>query len=86
MHGEYIKQPANYYGLYITEENGEVEHDLPCLDPKECVTKYGFTCLGFVEHKKPTKNVTIDIPPRLSIDDSPDEAQKFSSKLFTNII
>ncbi|XP_044762267.1 stress-activated map kinase-interacting protein 1 isoform X2 [Coccinella septempunctata] len=43
--------PPTHYGLYITEEDGEVYRDLPPLEAKECVAKFGFTCLGLVEHK-----------------------------------
>lgn len=44
--------------MYITEEDGEVDSDFPCLEPKEGVAKYGFTCLGLVEHN--TKSVCFD--------------------------
>lgn len=37
------------YGLYITEDDGEVDWDLPCLDPRETISKFGFTCLGLKE-------------------------------------
>lgn len=59
MHGEFPLQPVPNYGLYITEEDGEVDKDFPCLDPKEVVAKFGFTCLGLVEHKN-TKSVCFD--------------------------
>lgn len=52
-------QPVTNYGLYITEEDGEVDRDFPCLDAKEVVAKFGFTCLGLVEHKN-TKTVCFD--------------------------
>ncbi|KAJ8985641.1 hypothetical protein NQ317_015137 [Molorchus minor] len=52
-------KPVANYGLYICEEDGEVDRDFPCLDPKECVAKFGFTCLGFVEHKEGQKSVTF---------------------------
>lgn len=51
IHGDYPLQPVTSYGLYITEEDGEVDQDFPCLDPRECVAKFGFTSLGLVEHK-----------------------------------
>lgn len=28
-----------------------MDRDFPCLDPRECVAKFGFTSLGLVEHK-----------------------------------
>lgn len=46
--GDYPLKPVANYGLYITEEDGEVDSDFPNLDPKECVAKFGFTCLGNV--------------------------------------
>lgn len=45
--------------MYITEEDGEVDRDFPALDSKECVAKFGFTCLGLVEHKN-GKNVSFE--------------------------
>lgn len=54
--------------MYICEEDGEVDGDFPCLDPKESVAKFGFTCLGLVEHKETLKSVTF-----------PDEGQNTSS-------
>lgn len=44
--GDYVLKPAAHYGLYITEEDGEVDSDFPNLDPQECVAKFGFTSLG----------------------------------------
>ncbi|CAH0559047.1 unnamed protein product [Brassicogethes aeneus] len=50
---------TNHYGLYITEEDGEVDSDFPCLSAKECIAKFSFNCLGLVEHKD-TRTVTFD--------------------------
>lgn len=61
VHGDFPLQPVTNYGLYITEEDGEVDRDFPCLDPREVVAKFGFTCLGLVEHKN-SKNVYFDNP------------------------
>ncbi|KAF5299340.1 hypothetical protein FQA39_LY02513 [Lamprigera yunnana] len=60
IHGDFPLKPVSHYGLYITEEDGEVDHDFPNLDPKECVAKFGFTCLGLVEHKYISKNVSFE--------------------------
>ncbi|KAK5649002.1 hypothetical protein RI129_003894 [Pyrocoelia pectoralis] len=60
IHGDFPLKPVSHYGLYITEEDGEVDHDFPNLDPKESVAKFGFTCLGLVEHKQITKNVSFE--------------------------
>ncbi|CAG9817893.1 unnamed protein product [Phaedon cochleariae] len=46
-----LKSPSQY-GLYITEEDGEVDRDFPCLDAGEPISKFGFTSLGLVEHKE----------------------------------
>lgn len=59
VYGDFPLQPVSSYGLYITEEDGEVDRDFPCLDAKECVAKFGFTCLGLVEHKN-NKIVTFE--------------------------
>ncbi|KAJ8961031.1 hypothetical protein NQ314_006013 [Rhamnusium bicolor] len=61
-------KPVTNYGLYICEEDGEVDRDFPCLDPRECVAKFGFTCLGLVEHKDNFKSVTF-----------PDESQNVTN-------
>lgn len=62
IHGEYIQQPVSNYGLFITEEDGEVDRDFPCLDPKEGVAKFGFNCLGLVEMKSSSyKMVTFEV-------------------------
>ncbi|CAG9837722.1 unnamed protein product [Diabrotica balteata] len=53
-----LKSPSQY-GLYITEEDGEVDSDFPCLDPKEPILKFGFICLGLVEHKDAGKSVSF---------------------------
>ncbi|KAJ8920546.1 hypothetical protein NQ315_005415 [Exocentrus adspersus] len=53
-----LKSVSNY-GLFICEEDGEVDRDFPCLDPKECVAKFGFVCLGLVEHKENLKSVSF---------------------------
>ncbi|KAF5279531.1 hypothetical protein FQR65_LT03353 [Abscondita terminalis] len=60
IHGDFPLKPVSHYGLYITEEDGEVDHDFPNLDPKECVAKFGFTCLGLVERKQISKNVSFE--------------------------
>lgn len=44
-----LKVDITKYGLYITEDDGEVDWDLPCLDPRETISKFGFTCLGLKE-------------------------------------
>lgn len=38
-----------------------MDRDFPCLDAREVVAKFGFNCLGLVEHKS-TKNVCFDNP------------------------
>ncbi|XP_074034776.1 SAPK-interacting protein 1 isoform X1 [Leptinotarsa decemlineata] len=58
-HGISNLKAAARYGLYITEEDGEVDRDFPCLDPKEPISKFGFTCLGLVEHSDITKSVSF---------------------------
>lgn len=59
-YAEYPLKPVLNYGLYITEEDGEVDSDFPNLDPKECVAKFGFTCLGLVEHNETQKSVSFE--------------------------
>lgn len=40
------------YGLFIVEDDGEVDWAFPCLDKSEPCSKFGFTCLGLVDLKK----------------------------------
>ncbi|KAI4459959.1 target of rapamycin complex 2 subunit mapkap1 [Holotrichia oblita] len=51
VHGDIPLKPVTHYGLYLTEDDGEVDRDFPCLDSKECVAKFSFTYLSLVEHK-----------------------------------
>ncbi|XP_035722164.1 target of rapamycin complex 2 subunit MAPKAP1-like [Vespa mandarinia] len=46
-----LKEDITKYGLYITEDDGEVDWDFPCLDPREIISKFEFTTLGLVEMK-----------------------------------
>lgn len=60
MHGDFPLLPVSGYGLYYTEDDGEVDRDFPCLDATECVAKFGFTCLGLVEQRNNMKNVSFE--------------------------
>jgi hypothetical protein len=55
-HPEVELGPVTDYGLYICEDNGEVEWDFPCLDAKEACSKFGLDCLGLVDLKTASKN------------------------------
>ncbi|XP_076276545.1 SAPK-interacting protein 1 isoform X2 [Lasioglossum baleicum] len=46
-----LKDDITRYGLYFTEDDGEVDWDLPCLDPRETISKFEFTTLGLTEMK-----------------------------------
>ncbi|XP_017880673.1 stress-activated map kinase-interacting protein 1 isoform X1 [Ceratina calcarata] len=46
-----LKEDITRYGLYFTEDDGEVDWDLPCLDPREVISKFEFTTLGLAEMK-----------------------------------
>lgn len=46
------REDIKKYGLYITEDDGEVDWDFPCLDPRETISKFEFTTLGLVEMKQ----------------------------------
>lgn len=59
------------YCLHIAEDDGEVDMDFPSLDPKEPVSKFGFSKLALVEKDLPTAKspkssfvVTIFVPNR----------------------
>lgn len=41
----------NLYGLYIAEDDGDVDWDFPCLDSREVVSKFGFSYLALVERE-----------------------------------
>jgi len=44
-----LKDNIDNYSLCIAEETGEVDLDFPSLDPKEAISKFGFTDLALVE-------------------------------------
>ncbi|XP_063226054.1 stress-activated map kinase-interacting protein 1 isoform X2 [Bacillus rossius redtenbacheri] len=44
-----LEQGVERYGLYIAEDDGEVDWDFPCLEPRETVAKFGFGFLALVE-------------------------------------
>ncbi|XP_023246538.1 target of rapamycin complex 2 subunit MAPKAP1 isoform X2 [Copidosoma floridanum] len=44
-----FQQDLSKYGLYMAEDDGEVDRDFPCLDPKEMMAKFDFATLGLVE-------------------------------------
>jgi hypothetical protein len=46
------RDSVDRYGLYIAEDDGEVDWDFPCLDPHETVGKFGFNYLALVECQK----------------------------------
>lgn len=50
-------KPVQYYALYITEDDGEVDSDFPSLDPREPCSKFGFKYLGLVEHRQPRRDM-----------------------------
>lgn len=50
---------VQYYGLYITEEDGEIDMDFPPLDIKEPCSKFCFSHLSLVERKP--SDVKIDM-------------------------
>lgn len=51
FHGHCLifRDSADYYSLHIAEDDGEVDLDFPCLDPKDNITKFGFSVLAIVE-------------------------------------
>ena len=50
-----LKEDIARYGLYFTEDDGEVDWYLPCLDPKEMISKFIFTTLCLTEMKPSDK-------------------------------
>lgn len=57
------------YGLYITEDDGEVDWDFPCLDPRETISKYEFTTLALVEMKPSDRARHDAVEPIVKIDE-----------------
>ncbi|XP_014251577.1 target of rapamycin complex 2 subunit MAPKAP1 [Cimex lectularius] len=51
-----LRDSASHYGLYIAEDDGDVDWDFPCLDSREVVGKFGFTYLALVERDTVTHN------------------------------
>ncbi|XP_049954431.1 target of rapamycin complex 2 subunit MAPKAP1 [Schistocerca serialis cubense] len=52
-----LKDNVAYYGLYIAEDDGEVDWYFPCIDPRETVGKFTFAYLALVELKEAVKQV-----------------------------
>lgn len=58
------------FSLYIADDDGEVDDDIPPLDSREPISKFGFTSLALVEKEvPPQKNlpptiITVNIPQR----------------------
>ncbi|XP_067215975.1 target of rapamycin complex 2 subunit MAPKAP1 isoform X2 [Linepithema humile] len=50
-HPDHKLKDLSRYGLYITEDDGEVDWAFPCLDPRETISKFEFTTLGLIEMK-----------------------------------
>ncbi|KAH0952635.1 hypothetical protein HN011_005806 [Eciton burchellii] len=44
-----LKKDISHYGLYITEDDGELDSAFPCLDLDETISKFEFTTLGLNE-------------------------------------
>jgi len=49
------REDISHYGLYITEDDGEIDWAFPCLDPHETISKFEFTTLGLIEMKPSDK-------------------------------
>lgn len=62
VYEDYPWKPISNYGLYIVEDDGEVDSDFPSLDNRENIGKFGFHCLGLVEHSDAEKSVTSSNP------------------------
>lgn len=73
-------KPPIHYGLYITEDDGEVDRDFPHLDHKENISKFGFTCLGLVEHSDLPKGVSFETTDALVMSKSFDNIYNRKTK------
>ncbi|KAG1654955.1 Target of rapamycin complex 2 subunit MAPKAP1 [Nymphon striatum] len=59
-----LKERINCYSLHIAEDDGEVDWDFPCLDPKDTISKFGFSVLALVEKKNTVvedNSITISV-------------------------
>ncbi|KZC13286.1 PREDICTED: stress-activated map kinase-interacting protein 1 [Dufourea novaeangliae] len=66
-----LKEDITRYGLYFTEDDGEVDWDLPCLDPREIISKFEFTTLGLTE-MKPSDRARYNMIGRVETKDEDD--------------
>ncbi|KOC65973.1 Stress-activated map kinase-interacting protein 1 [Habropoda laboriosa] len=66
-----LKDDIARYGLYFTEDDGEVDWDLPCLEPREIISKYEFTTLGLAE-MKPSDKAQHNVISWLELSDEED--------------
>lgn len=65
------REDISKYGLYLTEDDGEVDWDFPCLDPRETIAKFEFTTLGLVEMKESDRARHDTVGPITKIDEEP---------------
>ncbi|XP_012531064.1 target of rapamycin complex 2 subunit MAPKAP1 isoform X2 [Monomorium pharaonis] len=66
-----LKEDISHYGLYITEDDGEIDSAFPCLDPQETISKFEFTTLGLIEMKPSDKarhNATSSVKKKVEED------------------
>ncbi|XP_011304449.1 target of rapamycin complex 2 subunit MAPKAP1 [Fopius arisanus] len=77
-----LKEDITKYGLYITEDDGEVDWDFPCLDPREVISKFEFPSLCLVEMRAcdRARHDPID-PIRIADEESP-ATSKMEQEIF----
>nr|CAD7443180.1 unnamed protein product [Timema bartmani] len=73
-HAEFeLKESVDHYGLHIVEDDGEVDWDFPCLEPRETVGKFGFGFLALVERtEKRDRQQSVNNQSYPVFEDKPD--------------
>nr|CAD7587323.1 unnamed protein product [Timema genevievae] len=81
-HAEFVlKESVDHYGLHIVEDDGEVDWDFPCLEPRETVGKFGFGFLALVERtKKRDRQQSVNNQSYPVFEDKPDETPSAESE------
>lgn len=80
-----LSKDISKYGLYLTEDDGEVDLGFPCLDPAETIGKFKFSTLGLLEMKPSdlARQCTVKTIPKFEEDNEKIEktAQKLAQDL-----
>ncbi|XP_063972241.1 stress-activated map kinase-interacting protein 1 [Diachasmimorpha longicaudata] len=77
-----LQEDITKYGLYITEDDGEVDWDFPCLDPREVISKFEFPALCLVEMSPCDRAKHTPVSPVRTMHEMLPKASKMEEEIF----